>query len=121
MTDLSETFRRHWPPTWRIDAAEAARAEGADRVAYVLGPSGGDARAFERWAGWAEITICADPPFGAARALFSMLGLDPVESRGFAAGHGLLGLDIERIYLHPDTPTPDDAIDVDRIADLLPV
>lgn len=121
MTERSETFRRHWPVSWRIDAAEAARAEGADRVAYVPGPSGGDAHAFDRWAGWAEITICADPVFGAARSLATMLGLDPVESRGFAAGQGLLGLGIERIYLRPDEPTPDDAIDVDRIADLFPV
>lgn len=121
MTERSEMFRRHWPVSWRVDAAESARELGADRVAYVPGPRGGDAYAFERWGGWAEITICAEPPFGAARALLNMLGLDPVESRGFTAGEGLLGLGIDRIYLQPDEPAPDDAIDLDRVADLLPV
>ncbi len=121
MIDRTEIFRRHWPVSWRVDAAEAARERGADRVAYVPGPRGGDAHAFERWGGWAELTICADPVFGAARALATMLGLDLVEGGGFAADQGLLGLGIDRIYLQPDDPAPDDAIDLDRVADFLPV
>ncbi|WP_345312206.1 hypothetical protein [Gordonia alkaliphila] len=126
---MAEIFQRHWPVIWRIDAAEAARAEGADRVVYVPGPCGGDKYGFERWAGWAEITICADPVFGAARALYTILGLDPAYGRNlgldqevsFAAGRGLLGLDVEQRFLGPSDPDPESVIDIDRIADLLPV
>ena len=116
MTDLTETFRRHWPMTWRIDAAETARERGADRVAWVLGPGGGDRYAFERWAGWAEIVFDANPPINAASALATALGRAEVDR-----DQALAGLDLEVVFLRPGQPVPTSAIDVDRVVDLLPV
>lgn len=109
---VSEIFQAHFPVSWRIDIATDAAAQGADRVAWVPDPKGVPLQRFLIWSLWADLT-------GGTPRITAVGVLDAVLGGSYGCWDALDRLGVTSVYLRPGDPTPDHAIDVDAIADLL--